>query len=100
MIPRQLVAWAGLATLAAATFASAATQPTEAQLKLAQPLVAPWTGPYGGVPPFDKVRTDEIGPALEVGMDRNLAEVDLIATNPGPPTPIGSSAIVTRTWAR
>jgi len=97
MIPRQLVAWAGLVTLAAGTFASAGTQPTEAQLKLAQPLVAPWTGPYGGVPPFDKVRTDEIGPALAVGMDRNLAEVDLIATNPNPPTFENTIAALERT---
>jgi peptidyl-dipeptidase Dcp len=83
----KLFASAGLAAaLAASTFAMAAGEPTEAQLKIAEPLVAPWTGPYGGVPPFDKVKVDALGPALEVGMARNLAEIELIATNPAAPT--------------
>ncbi|NJD32376.1 MAG: M3 family metallopeptidase, partial [Gammaproteobacteria bacterium] len=75
----------------------AATQPTEQQLKLAEPLVAPWTGPYGGVPPFDKVKVDMLAPALEVGMYRNLAEIDLIATNPQPPTFENTIAALERT---
>jgi peptidyl-dipeptidase Dcp len=83
----KLFASAGLAAaLAASTVAMAAGEPTEAQLKIAEPLVAPWTGPYGGVPPFDKVKVDALGPALEVGMARNLAEIELIATNPAAPT--------------
>ncbi|MFO1394358.1 MAG: M3 family metallopeptidase [Steroidobacteraceae bacterium] len=81
----------GTATLAALLALSShgalsADMPTDAQLALAEPLIAPWTGPYGGVPPFDKVKVASLAPALEVGMDRNLAEVDLIATNPAPPT--------------
>ena len=75
-----------MVALAASTAAMAAGEPTEQQLKIAEPLVAPWTGPYGGVPPFDKVKVDAIGPALEVGMARNLAEIELIATNPEAPT--------------
>jgi len=48
------------------------------------PLLAPWTGPYGGVPPFDAVRVEEIGPALEQAMADHLAEIDAIARNPAP----------------
>ena len=83
----SVVTTAGLAAaLTAGTVAIAADEPTGKQIDLAAPLVAPWTGPYGGVPPFDKVRVESLAPALEVGMARRLAEVELIATNPEPPT--------------
>lgn len=50
------------------------------------PLLAPWDGPYGGVPPFDRARPELLGPALEAAMAQNLAEVDRIANVPAPAT--------------
>ena len=50
------------------------------------PLLQPWTGPYGGVPPFDKVRVEDFKPALEWAMADALREYDVIANNPAPPT--------------
>jgi peptidyl-dipeptidase Dcp len=50
------------------------------------PLLAPWTGPYGGVPPFDKVKISDFKPALQAAMTENLDEVDAIANNPEAPT--------------
>ncbi len=50
------------------------------------PLLAPWTGPYGGVPPFGRFQTKDLGPALDAAMAENLAEIDRIAANPDPPT--------------
>lgn len=49
------------------------------------PLLARWTGPYGGVPPFDKVRVADFKPALEAAMAENLAEVDRIANDRAAP---------------
>ncbi len=49
-------------------------------------LLAEWTGPYGGVPAFDKVSLDDLKPALEVGMEINLKEVDAITANTNAPT--------------
>jgi peptidyl-dipeptidase Dcp len=49
-------------------------------------LLAEWTGPYGGVPAFDKMDLADLKPALEKGMELELAEVDAIANNPEPPT--------------
>ncbi|MDP1872735.1 M3 family metallopeptidase [Phenylobacterium sp.] len=49
-------------------------------------LLAPWTGPYGGVPPFDQVKIADFAPALEAGMAQELAEVEAIANNAAPPT--------------
>jgi len=52
---------------------------------MANPLLAKWTGPYTGVPPFDKVKVELFTPALEAAMAENLAEIDVIAANPAPP---------------
>mgnify|MGYP000049159947 CR=1 FL=1 len=64
----------------------AKTQSTQSisETKLAQhnPLLAEFTGPYGGVPAFDKMDLADLKPALEKGMALNLADVDAIANNP------------------
>jgi len=50
------------------------------------PLLSKWEGPYGGVPPFDRVQVGQFKPALEAGMTENLAEVERIAADPTAPT--------------
>ena len=49
-------------------------------------LLAEWTGPYGGVPAFDKVSLSDVKGALETGMAMNLAEIDVITANTAPAT--------------
>jgi glutamine synthetase adenylyltransferase/Zn-dependent oligopeptidase len=49
-------------------------------------LLDPWTGPYGGTPPFDRVRVVDFKPALEAAMAEKLREIDRIATNAAAPT--------------
>ncbi len=49
------------------------------------PLLAKWEGPYGGVPPFDKVQVALFKPALEAAMTEQLAEIDKIANNTAAP---------------
>jgi peptidyl-dipeptidase Dcp len=49
------------------------------------PLLADWEGPYGGVPPFDRVQVPLFKPALEAAMADALAETDRIAKDPAPP---------------
>ena len=50
------------------------------------PLLAEWTGPYGGVPAFDRMDLAALKPALEAGMAQQLAEIDAIVADPAPPT--------------
>jgi peptidyl-dipeptidase Dcp len=50
------------------------------------PLLAEWSGPYGGVPPFDRVKVADFKPALEASMAENLSEVERIANDTAPPT--------------
>ncbi|HUP64895.1 MAG TPA: M3 family metallopeptidase [Thermoanaerobaculia bacterium] len=52
----------------------------------ANPLLREWSGPYGGIPPFDQIEVAHFEPALEVAMAENLAEIDRIASNSAPPT--------------
>ncbi|WP_371396548.1 M3 family metallopeptidase [Fretibacter rubidus] len=49
-------------------------------------VLADWTGPYGGVPAFETVKLEDLKPALEYGMERSLAEIDMITANPDAPT--------------
>jgi len=49
-------------------------------------LLTDWTGPFGGVPAFDRMELDALKPALESGMASQLVEIDAIASNPEPPT--------------
>jgi len=49
------------------------------------PLLQPYAGPFGGVPAFDRMKLEDVKPALEAGMALNLAEIDLIAANPEEP---------------
>jgi peptidyl-dipeptidase Dcp len=49
------------------------------------PLLGPWPGPFGGVPPFDQASVSLLKPALEAAMAAQLAETDAIAADPAPP---------------
>jgi peptidyl-dipeptidase Dcp len=49
------------------------------------PLLSKWEGPYGGVPPFDRVQIPLFKPALEAAMAEQLSEVQRIASDPAPP---------------
>lgn len=50
------------------------------------PLLAEWTGPYGGVPDFDAMDLALLEPALTQGMGAHLLEIEAIASNPEAPT--------------
>lgn len=71
----------GCASVPAATDAPASTDAASEN-----PLLQPWTGPYDGVPPFDRVEVAHFQPALEAAMAENLAEVEAIANDPAEPT--------------
>ena len=55
-------------------------------IETANPLLAPWSGAFDGVPPFDRASVALIGTALETAMAMELAEVEAVAASPEPPT--------------
>ena len=74
------------APLLAMTIASITVAVASVSAAPSNPLLAPWPGPYGGVPPFDKASPALLAPALEAGMASHLAELQRIADDPAPPT--------------
>jgi peptidyl-dipeptidase Dcp len=78
-----------LATASACALLATAPTHAESSAAAAKPgdaLLAPWTGPYGGVPPFDRVLVSDLQPALEAGMALQLVEIERIASDPAAPT--------------
>jgi peptidyl-dipeptidase Dcp len=53
---------------------------------LDSPLLAAWSGPYGGVPPWDKVNVADFVPAFDTAIAAAEAEIDLIAKSAEKPT--------------
>ena len=74
-------------TLSSLALACAHQAGTRSEMKLPDtPLLAEYSGPYGGVPAFDRMDLADLKPSLEAGMAANLAEIDAIASNPAAPT--------------
>ena len=82
---------------ASAAVAGAAAVPLDTEAQSAPSLAAPWTGPYGGVPPFDKVKVAEFAPAIEAALAENLKEIDAITRVRSVPTFENTIAAMERT---
>ena len=50
------------------------------------PLTRPWTGPYGGVPPWDQAKPGLFPAAFEAAIAGQRAEIESIAADPNPPS--------------
>ncbi|MEQ1604578.1 MAG: M3 family metallopeptidase [Pyrinomonadaceae bacterium] len=61
-------------------------QTVSADAVAANPLTKKWTGPFGGLPPFDKVKVADLKSALDAAMEENLREVASIADQKAAPT--------------
>jgi peptidyl-dipeptidase Dcp len=82
---------AGAAAAALGIGTAAAAQPSPASATAPAPataniLLADWTGPYDGVPPWDRVRPEQFPEAFQAAIDEQRREVEAIAGNAEPPT--------------
>jgi peptidyl-dipeptidase Dcp len=94
----HMTRFAGVVMLAASTTACAAgapavtadaapqPQPTVPAAVSGNPLLAPWSGPYGGAPPFDRVRPELFPEAFQAGINARRVEIQSITNNPEPAT--------------
>jgi peptidyl-dipeptidase Dcp len=73
----------GVAILAAAVTAGA--QKPEAPVSLSNPLVKEWSTPFG-VPPFQDIKPEHFVPAFKAAIERQRAEVEVIAASAERPT--------------
>ena len=65
---------------------AAETAPQPAAATDANPMLAPWTGPYEGVPPWDKLDPELFPDAFAKGMAEVKAEVQAVIDDPAEPT--------------
>jgi len=96
---RYLIARSLLLLLATAMIASNLTRKNSAMTTQTtnNPLLAKWEGPFGGVPPFDRVQVALFKPALEAAMAEQLSEIDRIAKNSAAPDFENTIAALERT---
>jgi peptidyl-dipeptidase Dcp len=64
--------------------ASLKPTPRDARLSPENPLLSPWTGPFGA-PPFGSIRPEHFRPAFDAAIAGNLAEIAAIKADPEPP---------------
>jgi peptidyl-dipeptidase Dcp len=86
---RSFLATAGSAAILGAAGASpsrAQPAPTKTGAMSGNPLLEEWSGPYGGVPPFGRIKVEMFSPAFQASMDQNRAELARIADDPAPAT--------------
>ncbi len=50
------------------------------------PLLQPWTGPYNGIPPFDKIKVSDFKPAMESAIEENRNEIKMLVENKDVPS--------------
>jgi peptidyl-dipeptidase Dcp len=83
--PMMLALLGGAAPAGEATAGRIAAGPAAARPS-ANPLLAEWTGPYGGVAPFDKVRAPDFPAAFAASLAERQREIEAIAANRAPAT--------------
>ena len=70
-----------LIILAAAITGCGQTEQKNKNMTKDNPLLEKWSGPYNGVPPFDKIKVEQFVPAFEAAMSEKQKEIDAIANN-------------------
>jgi len=98
LITRSLMLLLATAMIASNITINSSASPSESTNNPAEnPLLGKWEGPFGGVPPFDRVQIELFKPALEAAMAEQLAETDRIAKNPAAPDFENTIAALERT---
>lgn len=73
-------------TAAALTLLCLAAAPAVARAASSNPLLAPWPGPYGGTPPFDRITPAAFPEALGTALAERRNDIRRIADDPQAPT--------------
>jgi peptidyl-dipeptidase Dcp len=69
-----------------ATQTATAVTLKEPPSRTSHPLLSPWVGPYGGVPPFKSAKASDLEDAIMGGIETQLDLVGRIEKNPESPT--------------
>ncbi len=72
--------------MSASVNAASQNSPAKMTKARAQVLMQPWTGPYDGVPAWDKVKANDFPAAFTAAMAASTAEFEKMVNNPAPIT--------------
>jgi peptidyl-dipeptidase Dcp len=64
----------------------APNMPPNKTMNAANPLLQPWTGPYGGIPPYGKIKPAMFPEGFQRGIDEDRAELKRIGEDPAAPS--------------
>jgi peptidyl-dipeptidase Dcp len=87
--PWRLVSFAMFVMISSAVFGQQSDSPQGVRgpaMDESSPMLNAWDGPYGGVPPWDKVEVTRFEAAFEVALVRATADVQEIANQEARPT--------------
>ncbi|MBX9851685.1 MAG: M3 family metallopeptidase [Cytophagaceae bacterium] len=96
IILNSLILFSGICILASCS-QNAKIESSNGGADTSNPLLQKWEGPYGGIPPFDKVKVAQFKPALEAAMTEDLKEIDSITANTAAPDFENTIAAMERT---
>mmetsp|Transcript_10787 Transcript_10787/g.27299 ORF Transcript_10787/g.27299 Transcript_10787/m.27299 type:complete len:463 (-) Transcript_10787:3798-5186(-) len=82
---RSIRAFSNLRSALDRTSRKSRTMSSTSCLAGANPLLEPWTQAFS-LPPFDLIEVNHYKPALELGMEEHLKDLQAIVDNPQPPT--------------
>ena len=85
-VARHLTVAAAVIALGALTPAARQQTASPSTAGASNPLIAAWTGPYGGVPPWDQAKAEHFPGAFEAALAEQRAEIDAIAADGAAPT--------------
>ena len=84
-ISRFIVVVVAVALVLCATGATARARKAST-VASSNPLLAPWSGPYGGVPPWDKVTAALVKPAVDASVAEEHGEIERIVAERAAPS--------------
>jgi peptidyl-dipeptidase Dcp len=88
-VNKGMKTWSLIALLLAGVSMPVAVEakaPAKKAAPAASPILDAWTGPYDGVPPWDKVKPADFPKAFDAAMKKTKAEFETLLTNPAPIT--------------
>jgi peptidyl-dipeptidase Dcp len=86
-VKKEIRKWSHIALLLSGVAMTVAVDAKPAVRASAESMMLqPWTGPYDGVPPWDKVKSSDFPKAFEAAMQTTKTEFESILSNPAPVT--------------
>jgi peptidyl-dipeptidase Dcp len=83
---KRIIIWINLFLIGLSFSCNNENTKTTDSMKNENPLLSEWIGENGGFPPFDIIKVEYFKPAIELGMQQQMEDIENIINNPEQPT--------------